>query len=258
MSAPDPLRRFRDAARDAPGSTAILTDFDGTLSPTVPDPASARPVAGSVEVLRALADHHRSVAVVSGRPLAFLEPLLPRRITISGQYGLEIRRPGDAAPSDPDPRIVRAVTDAVGLLTAGAEPGVLVEPKGLSITVHWRTVPEAEACVREQARAVADETGLVVHDAKASIELRPDVAADKGTVVRELAGDAANIVYLGDDLGDLPAFAMLEALRAEGRLVLRVAVDGPELPDAVRAASDLTVAGPAGAVALLESLVVDR
>ena len=61
----------------------------------------------------------------------------------------------------------------------------------------------------------------------------------------------------GDDVGDLPAFAALEALRdAERhgprppRLVVRVAAVDSESPAAVAAAADLTVAGAVGAVAL--------
>lgn len=254
MTDPAVLTAFLDAARTEPDATAILVDFDGTLSPTVADPALARPTGGAVEVLDALARTHRIVAAVSGRPLAFLRPLLPSSITISGQYGLELARPGHEEGLEPDPVWVRAVADAVGLLTAGTEDGVLVEPKGASITVHWRNAPDAEDRVRRQAEAVAVETGLVLHDAKESIELRPAVATDKGTVVTALADDARNVLYLGDDLGDLPAFLALGAMRDAGRTVLRVGVDGPELPDAVRDAVDHLVDGPTGAVALLERL----
>lgn len=253
MTDPAVLTAFLDAARSEPGATAILVDFDGTLSPTVSDPALARPADGAVEVLDALARTHRLVAVVSGRPLAFLRPLLPTSITISGQYGLELARPGDD-DLRPDPRWVRAVADAVGLLTAGTEDGVLVEPKGASITVHWRNAPGTENRVRRQAEAVAAETGLVLHDAKESIELRPAVDTDKGTVVTALADDARTVLYLGDDLGDLPAFLALGDMGETGRTVLRVGVRGPELPDEVRDAVDHLVDGPTGAVALLERL----
>jgi len=253
----DPVQRFVDAVRRAPRATAILTDFDGTLSPTVADPITARPTASAVSVLEQLARDVGQVAVVSGRPLSFLRPLLPASITMSGQYGLELHRPGSDVAHVPDPSLVRAITDAVGLLTAGAEPGVLIEPKGLTITAHWRNAPDLEPIVRQQAAAVADETGLIVHDAKASVELRPDVATDKGTVVTDLAGDATNVVYLGDDLGDLPAFEALRAMQEAGRTVLCVAVDSPELPVVVRDAADVVVDGPRAAVDLLARLLPD-
>src|SRR5205807_10586135 len=51
-----------------PERAGVLCDFDGTLSPIVPDPATARPVAGALDALGALADRYAVVAVVSGRP----------------------------------------------------------------------------------------------------------------------------------------------------------------------------------------------
>ena len=47
-------------------------DFDGTLSPIVADPADARPLTGAPELLAELARSFAVVAVVSGRPAAFL------------------------------------------------------------------------------------------------------------------------------------------------------------------------------------------
>ena len=49
-----------------------------------------------------------------------------------------------------------------------------------------------------------------------SVELHPPVDIDKGTVVADLAADADSALYAGDDVGDLPAFAALDALAARG------------------------------------------
>jgi trehalose 6-phosphate phosphatase len=62
------------------------------------------------------------------------------------------------------------------------------------------------------------------------------------------------VCFVGDDNGDLPAFAALDRLRAGGATTLAVAVAGPETPEAVVAAADVAVDGPAGALALLEVL----
>ena len=65
------------------------------------------------------------------------------------------------------------------------------------------------------------------------------------------------LAAFGDDVGDLPAFAALEALRAANgppRLVVRVAAVDTESPGAVAAAADLSVPGARGAVALLREL----
>ena len=79
---------------ERPGRSAVLLDFDGTLSPIVDVPAEARPLPGASEALAALAARFAVVAVVSGRPASFLEPLLPPGVIISGIYGLETVRDG--------------------------------------------------------------------------------------------------------------------------------------------------------------------
>jgi len=82
---PDVLRPF--AAE--PGRSGICTDFDGTLSAIVAEAEDARPAPGAVEVLGALARRFALVAVVSGRPVSFLEELMPAGVRLSGRYGLE-------------------------------------------------------------------------------------------------------------------------------------------------------------------------
>ena len=47
---------------------ALCLDFDGTLSPIVPDPEAARPLEGMVKLLGRLATRFAAVALVSGRP----------------------------------------------------------------------------------------------------------------------------------------------------------------------------------------------
>jgi Trehalose-phosphatase len=47
---------------------ALCLDFDGTLSPIVPDPEAARPLEGMVELLGQLAARYAAVALISGRP----------------------------------------------------------------------------------------------------------------------------------------------------------------------------------------------
>ena len=51
---------------------ALCLDFDGTLSPIVPDPEAARPLEGMVELLRRLAGRFTAVALISGRPADYL------------------------------------------------------------------------------------------------------------------------------------------------------------------------------------------
>ena len=61
------------------------------------------------------------------------------------------------------------------------------------------------------------------------------------------------MLFIGDDLGDLPAFAAVEALRDEGVPGLTVCSGSEEVPE-VRRRADLVVDGPAGVVRLLAAL----
>ncbi len=88
-----------------------------------------------------------------------------------------------------------------------------------------------------------------------SLELRLPLEVDKGTALVDLARDCSAACYLGDDTGDLPAFAALEQLSVErGMPTVSIAVVGPETPPAVAEAADLVVARPDEALELLQWL----
>ena len=235
--------------------TAVLTDFDGTLAEIHVDPNAVTPLPGVADLLTRLAGSYRTVAIVSGRPAAFLKALLPGDLELSGLYGLEAVR-GGVQVDHPDAAPWRAVIrDVVADAQASGPSGMGVEPKGLSVTLHYRAVPDMAGEIRAWAQAAATRTGLEVRAAKQSVELHPPIPADKGTAIRALAEGAARACYLGDDLGDLPAFAALRELGEAGVDVLALAVGSAELDPAVRSAADEVVDGPAGARDFLASLI---
>jgi trehalose 6-phosphate phosphatase len=238
---------------EAPERTAVLTDYDGTLAPVVDDPAAAVALPGTVEALHALTARFAVVAVVSGRPASFLLARLGPGLRLSGLYGLEevaddgaVVAAAEAADWLP---VVAATTER-----ASAALGGLVEPKGLSLTLHFRTAPEREVEVRTWAAAEAAASGLVVRPAKASVELHPPVAADKGSVVVAAAEGLEAACFLGDDVGDLPAFDALDRLAAAGLRTVRIGVRTDEAPPSLLERCDLVVDGPQGALAVLRHL----
>jgi trehalose 6-phosphate phosphatase len=135
--------------------------------------------------------------------------------------------------------------------------GVWVEDKRLSLVVHARTAADPAAALealREPVAELAAELGLEIHDGRDVLEVRLP-GYEKGAVLRNLAADpfASAVLFAGDDLGDLPAFAAVRELRAEGRPAWSVAAASADVPE-VGAAADLTVDGPDGVVALLADL----
>jgi trehalose 6-phosphate phosphatase len=87
-----------------------------------------------------------------------------------------------------------------------------------------------------------------------SVELRPPVETDKGTVVSDVGAGLEAVCFVGDDHGDMPAFDRLSRLREAGVSTLAVAVASPETPAALLAAADLIVDGPAGVLEFLHQL----
>ncbi len=238
-----------------PGEAAVVVDFDGTLAPIVNDPASARPTPGATDALAALAGRYGLVAVMSGRPVAFLRPLLPAEVVISGLYGLETVRDGSVV-DHPEAGAWRQVVDDVARASAEAGPaGMDVEPKGLSLTLHYRRRPDVAAEVAAWAEAQAARSGLEVRAAKMSVELHPPIEADKGTALQALVAGLGAVCYVGDDRGDLPAYDALDRLAATGAVhTLRVAVASTEAPPELLRRADLVVDGPLAVVDLLRRL----
>ncbi|HEX4244022.1 MAG TPA: trehalose-phosphatase, partial [Acidimicrobiales bacterium] len=254
---PEWAARFAPFLAD-PAASAVLTDFDGTLAAIVADPARAQPLAGTRQVLVELGRQFGTVAVISGRPASFLADRLGGidGIRLVGSYGVEWAGADGVVTTDPAIDQWRPVVAAAAArLAADAPPGVLVEDKALSVTVHWRRAPEAEGWVRQAAASESERSGLVGHSGRMSVELRTPGPTDKGSAVEELSRGARSACFLGDDVGDLPAFAALDRLAAQvGTAVVKVAAADQESPPEVTESADLIVEGPPGALRLLRWL----
>lgn len=253
-----------DAILADPGRTVIALDFDGTLAPIVPDPEQARAHPDAVATLAALAPRVLSVAVVTGRPAAvavrhggFAGVPGLEHLTVLGHYGAErwdaATDTVTAPPPHPGVTAVRAELPAV-LDEAGAGEGTWIEEKGRAVAVHTRRAADPQAtfeALRAPLTDLATRHGLIVEPGRMVLELRPP-GMDKGVALRRHVVDSAAtaVLYAGDDLGDLPAFAAVEKLRGEGVPGLLVCSGSTEVTELSERA-DLVVDGPEGVVRLL-------
>lgn len=251
--------------RAEPGRTAILTDVDGTLAPIAERPEQVVVPARTAELLEGLSGRFRMVGCISGRRAEEARRLVGvEGIAYAGNHGLELLLPGDEAPRlDPS---LRGREDGAAEFVAGlggealAGAGLRLEDKGPIQALHWRGAEDergAEARARRIA-AAAGRAGLELRWGRKVLELRPVGGGGKDAAVAALlaADGVGAAVYAGDDRTDLDAFRRLRQLCDQGELeaAVCVGVASAEAPPELSEESDLTVDGPAGWLALLESL----
>ncbi len=215
---------FTSAAKAAP-HILLLADYDGTLATIVGRPEDALLSPDARRKLRALAaKKDYSVGVISGRQLAEVKSLVDiKGLYYSGNHGLEIEGPGldyvhpRADSARPVMRELAAkLAEALGNIT-----GIIIQEKGLSLSVHYRLAPAKEAVVTAAVKRITArplEAGLIkVYPMKKLWEIRPTVDWDKGKAVQYIGGqikDALQLsrlltVYLGDDTTDDDVFKIL-------------------------------------------------
>jgi trehalose 6-phosphate phosphatase len=203
---------------------ALCIDFDGTLSPIVADPEAARPLQGVVELLGPLAERFAAVALISGRPAGYLaEHAAASGIRYLGLYGLQEIHAGQVRV---DPRLeaarpaVIAAREALQEASAVRDSGAWLEDKEYAVAIHTRRIAEPDrwAAPIDKTARETDACGLEVIPGRMVWELRPPVRSDKGDAVRRVVAEsgAQEVAVVGDDLGDVPAFAAAAELAAKG------------------------------------------
>jgi trehalose-phosphatase len=234
---------FFAAIAGAP-ARALLLDYDGTLAPFRRERDRAFPYPGVRERLAAiLEDGATRLAIVSGRPLADLSPLLSlsSEPELWGSHGLE-RRTAVGASTDraAAPEIARLVERA-GDWAAGRGWSEAFERKPYGFALHGRGLSRTElssirAATLERWGKNAGDAGLELLEFDGGFEFRPS-GAHKGDVIRTTLGElpsGSSVAYLGDDRTDEDAFAALST-RGAGVLVR---------PEVRKTAADLWIRPP--------------
>jgi len=210
----------------AAGCILLLADYDGTLTPIVSRPEEAILSSEVREKLRALTQKPVfSVGIISGRSLSEVKSLVAvEGIYYAGNHGLEIEGPGlefiHPAAKAAQPEIQELFRQLSARL-ANIE-GVIVEDKGLSLSVHYRLVIKSEeeivAQIFHQVTSPWLGDGKIrVTSGKKVWEVRPPIDWHKGkaveTIMKEVKvvrkGEEGLTIYLGDDRTDEDAFRII-------------------------------------------------
>src|SRR4029079_16355329 len=123
---------------------------------------------------------------------------------------------------------------------------------------HYRAARDPAIARRELVLGltrVEAQNGLELIEGKMGDHRVPPGRPRKGGAVERLVGELelTAVLYAGDDVADLDAFAALDRLRDDA-VRCKVAVRGAETPASLLEQADLIVEGPSGLVALLEQL----
>jgi len=221
---------FSDDIRAAP-HLLLLSDYDGTLTPIVGRPAEAILSNEVRKKLYALSQKPTaSVGIISGRAMAELKSLVDiEGIYYAGNHGLEIEGPGISFISQEAELAQAMMKDLARQLSAALDSidGVIIEDKGLSLSVHYRLVTEGEENLvtetfKRLTSPLANEGKVRITSGKKVLEVRPPIDWHKGKAVEAITREIKVLlkleqiltIYLGDDTTDEDAFKVLH--RPEG------------------------------------------
>jgi len=202
----------------------LILDYDGTLSPIAASPKLAHLPDDTREILRSL-NKNRSfqIAIISGRSLKDIRKLIGiDGIIYAGNHGFELKGPGlkfinkGAVSKQRSLRAVyKSLRNKLSLLN-----GILVEDKGLTLSVHYRLASKKDSEILEDSlntivRKWVKEQKIRVTKGKKVFEIRPAVNWDKGKIVKWLIGrkdvfkPGTVPICIGDDHTDEDMFKVI-------------------------------------------------
>jgi len=213
---------------------AFFLDYDGTLTPIIEDPPNAYLSPTRREVIASLLRNKQNfVCVISGRAIEQLKGFIGLKdLVLAGNHGMEIAGPTISYVNEGALRakpLLKEIGEMLQRKLSDFE-GVLVEDKGLTVSVHYRMVSVKlhshlkKSFYREMEKFSASNT-IIITRGKRILEVRPNVVWDKGAAVKRILGSLSNYlleerpypIYMGDDETDEDAF---RALKGRGLTIL--------------------------------------
>jgi trehalose-phosphatase len=204
----------------------IFLDYDGTLAPIAEKPAYALIPKQTRELLRELLKSPRCrIAVISGRDIKDVIGLVGLSgIIYGGNHGLELAGPGVRFESPVSQKHRDILKKILRVLRSKLRhiKGVLIENKGLSLSIHYRhvsnkNIPLVKNIFCEATAFNLWRNEIRVRLGKKVFEVCPPVNWDKGKAVLWLLHNMSSSkttpafpIYIGDDMTDEDAFKMLK------------------------------------------------
>jgi trehalose-phosphatase len=205
----------------------LFLDYDGTLAPIAETPDKAAIPKETRELLKELSEDSRCrLAIISGRSLSDIKRAIGlKNVFYAGNHGLEIESPKLKFESQVSPRLKSAIRNIAEELARrlSSIKGVLIEDKGLTLSIHYRLVdkkdiPAFEKIFSEVTSPYTVRDKIKINSGKKVYEIKPPVQWDKGKVVLWLMARQQFVsgknkvlpVYIGDDVTDEDGFRALK------------------------------------------------
>jgi trehalose 6-phosphate phosphatase len=201
------VRRLPDPKVPAVGERpALFLDYDGVLTPIVARPEDAVISPGMRATVQALS-RRCPVCVISGRDRTVVQRLMGiDDLIVAGSHGFDIWSPRLGTLDHPEAagsgKLISQASEHVRDRLEGVD-GVLIEPKKVSVAVHYRLVaPAQQEKVTAAVRAVVGEfaPSLKVTPGKDVYEIQPNLDWNKGRALQFL------LTALGLDGSDVLPF----------------------------------------------------
>jgi len=216
----DRLREISNKIRNT-DYILLCLDYDGTLVPICKNPSLAKLSSETKELLTDLSQNPCiSMDIISGRSLNEIKKLIGvENILYAGNHGFEISYKENCWVHPEAERTKPILKNVVKELKAQLNTidGVLIEDKGLTLSIHYRNVVGKSA--KDIKKIIQDivnpyrET-LRITSGKKVYEVRPKINWDKGKAIIKMQ-QMLNLkeeilkVYIGDDKTDEDAFKIL-------------------------------------------------
>jgi trehalose 6-phosphate phosphatase len=231
------FQSWHEIVRRVKKATQILLflDYDGTITPIAARPEMAVLSSQAKEILKQISHHSLfKLAIISGRSLSVIKALVGlENIAYVGNHGLEIECPlwhcqaqGREKISFTHPiakeiePVLKKLEQSLRERLVGID-GVIIENKGLTLSVHYRLAKETAVKKIKKLFLEAIEYGnardkLQVTEGKKVLEVRPPVEWNKGKAIErllEIYGTPGSLpIFAGDDITDEDGFRVLQMI----------------------------------------------
>jgi trehalose-phosphatase len=206
----------------------LLTDYDGTLTPIRESPDLAILSEGVRQLLVQFSSHKTFfLGIITGRSLKQIKKLVNiQKILYVANHGMEMEGPGIRFTS-PEAKKSRGILCHIYkrlFKSLRHVAGMSIEDKGLSVSLHYRLVKNAEdveyisKTLHSIIKPFLDRKMLFLSTGKMVYEIRPPVNLNKAVTVQRLLtnyfplefGENTLIIYMGDDKADIEVFDTLK------------------------------------------------